>query len=163
VPGFLSSRPNWFPRPLSRKRMLSPLPLVPRGGHTCLQERGRGEPIRTKGQSLWYSIGIIKSLHGWVRASHSVAPPSPPPPEGLYRDADLCLPSSIPASRSGPSLTLGPWGLHGLAAEANHTPSHGLQIVHKDDSGPLLPSVLHINKLCSVQERSFHNGLASIL
>jgi hypothetical protein len=46
------------PRPLTRKRVL-PHPLtwfVPAaGGHTRLRERGRREPIRTKGQILWYS------------------------------------------------------------------------------------------------------------
>jgi hypothetical protein len=51
VPGFLSSRPNWLPRPLIRNRVLSPL-WFQGGGHTRLRERG-GEPIRTKGQTLW--------------------------------------------------------------------------------------------------------------
>jgi hypothetical protein len=45
VPGFLSSRPNWLPRPLPRKRVLSPLTLVPGGGggaHLLVGE-GAGE------------------------------------------------------------------------------------------------------------------------
>jgi hypothetical protein len=53
VPGFLSIRPNWLHRPLTRKRVLPP-PLVPRGlGYIRLRESGRGEPIRTKGQTVW--------------------------------------------------------------------------------------------------------------
>ncbi len=39
------------PRPLTHKRVLPPPSLVPREGHTRLWERGRGDPIRTKGGS----------------------------------------------------------------------------------------------------------------
>jgi hypothetical protein len=59
--GFLSCRPNWLPRPLARKRVLPP-PFGSWGGHTRLLERGRGEPIRTKGQTLWYSTGQRKTV-----------------------------------------------------------------------------------------------------
>jgi hypothetical protein len=41
VPGFLSCRPNWFPRPFNRKRVLLPL-WFRGGGHTRLRERGWG-------------------------------------------------------------------------------------------------------------------------
>ncbi len=54
VPGFLSSRPNWLPRPRARKRVLPPPPLVPGGTHSLAGERAR-ESIRTKGQTLWNS------------------------------------------------------------------------------------------------------------
>jgi hypothetical protein len=57
VPGFLSSRPNWVPHPLTRKRVLPPPPFGSRGeGHTRLRERGRGEPFWTRGQTLWFSF-----------------------------------------------------------------------------------------------------------
>ncbi len=56
VPGFLSSRPNWLPRPLTRKRVLPFSPIWFQGGgtHSLLGEGGggRGEPIWTKGQTL---------------------------------------------------------------------------------------------------------------
>jgi hypothetical protein len=61
VPGFLSSHPIWVPHPLTRKRVLLP-PLVPRGGHTHLWERGWEEPIWTKGRTLWYSSHSIIPL-----------------------------------------------------------------------------------------------------
>ncbi len=61
VPGFLSSRPNWVrtpPSPAGECLLPSP-PLFP-GGHTRLQERGWADPIRTRGQTLWYgTLGII--------------------------------------------------------------------------------------------------------
>jgi hypothetical protein len=46
VPGFLSSRPKWLPRPLTRKLVLPPRPL-PSGGrgvgwHIRLREGGGG-------------------------------------------------------------------------------------------------------------------------
>jgi hypothetical protein len=50
-----------YPRPLIRKRVLPPPPLVLGEGHTHLWVRGRGEPIRTKGQTLWYSIIPLSS------------------------------------------------------------------------------------------------------
>jgi hypothetical protein len=39
---------------------------VPRGGgHTRLRERGRGDPIKTKGQTFWYSTEVlVLSLYG---------------------------------------------------------------------------------------------------
>ncbi len=57
VPGFLSSRPNWLPRPLTSKRVLAPaLRFQGRGTlHTRFREGGGGSQIRTKGQTLWYS------------------------------------------------------------------------------------------------------------
>ncbi len=62
MPGFLSSRPNWIPRPLTRKRVLPP--LWSQGGDTlaCGIDRGRGEPIRKKEQTVWYSRYSIISL-----------------------------------------------------------------------------------------------------
>ncbi len=58
VPGFISSRPNWVrPPPLPQASVASP-PLVP-GGHTRWREWGWADPIRTRGQTLWYSIGIM--------------------------------------------------------------------------------------------------------
>ncbi len=55
VPGFLFSRPNWVP-PLPRPQAsIAPLPLgVQVGGHTRSRGRGWGDPIPTKGQTLWY-------------------------------------------------------------------------------------------------------------
>ncbi len=37
-------------------------PLIPKGGHTSLRERGRGETIWTKGQAPWYSWSSIIPL-----------------------------------------------------------------------------------------------------
>jgi hypothetical protein len=52
VPGFLSSRLNWLPPPLTRKRVLPSLWF--QRGYTLARGRGE-EPIWTKGQTLWYS------------------------------------------------------------------------------------------------------------
>jgi hypothetical protein len=47
VISFLSSRPNWDPRPLT---------LWFRGGGTlACRIGGGGVPVRTRGQTLWYS------------------------------------------------------------------------------------------------------------
>ncbi len=63
----LSSRPNWLPPPLTCKRVLPPR----RGGDTLAGgERGQGEPIRTKGHTLWYSRYSIIPLR--VLVSHIV-------------------------------------------------------------------------------------------
>jgi hypothetical protein len=50
---FFSSRPNWDPPPPHPEASVSPLRF--RGGHTRLRESGWGVPIRTRGQTLWYS------------------------------------------------------------------------------------------------------------
>ncbi len=56
VPGTISSRPNWLtPAPLPQSSDVFPLEPKGGGGNTRLWERGRGEPILTKGQTLWYS------------------------------------------------------------------------------------------------------------
>jgi hypothetical protein len=52
VPGFLFSRPNQLP-PSTHPLASDAPPLVPRGGHTRLQERG--DPNLDKGQKQWYS------------------------------------------------------------------------------------------------------------
>ncbi len=39
-----------------------PLPLWFRGGHTRLREKGWGVPIRTRGQTLWYSRFFVYVL-----------------------------------------------------------------------------------------------------
>ncbi len=44
-----------FPSPLSSEGEFCPCPLWGGGGHTRLQERGRWEPIRTRGKTLWCS------------------------------------------------------------------------------------------------------------
>ena len=57
MPGFLFSRPNRPPRPPHLQASVAPLPLLPRGAY-LLGGKGAGEPtnpIRTKGQTLWYS------------------------------------------------------------------------------------------------------------
>ncbi len=60
VPCFLSNRPNWLPPPSHPQESVA-RPLWLQGGDTH-GERGRGEPIRTKGQTLWYSrYTVIKS------------------------------------------------------------------------------------------------------
>jgi hypothetical protein len=63
VTGFLSSRPNWVrPNPHKQVNVYSemckrvcPPPLCLGGGHTLLREREWADPIRTRGQTLWYS------------------------------------------------------------------------------------------------------------
>ncbi len=52
------------PHPLTRRRVRPPLWL--RGEHIRLRERGRAAPIRTRGQTLWYSRYICTS---WCRTS----------------------------------------------------------------------------------------------
>ncbi len=48
------SRPNWYPPPPQPQASVPPTPLIP-GGNTLLGERGWGVPVRTRGQTLWYS------------------------------------------------------------------------------------------------------------
>jgi hypothetical protein len=57
VPCFLSkSRPNWLPMsPPHPQASVAPRPLVPGGGTHSLSGGGQGEPVRMKGQTLWYS------------------------------------------------------------------------------------------------------------
>jgi hypothetical protein len=55
VPGFLSSRPNRPPTSPARECCSSPL-WVQGGRHIRLRELGWGNPIPTKGQTLWYSM-----------------------------------------------------------------------------------------------------------
>jgi hypothetical protein len=55
VPGFLSSRSNRLLPPSHPQVSVALPPLVPRGGTHSLAEEGAEEPIRTKGQKLWYS------------------------------------------------------------------------------------------------------------
>ncbi len=51
------------PRTFTCKRVLPPTPLVPGGGgHTRLRERGRGEPVRTKGQTPWCSRYTVRKM-----------------------------------------------------------------------------------------------------
>jgi hypothetical protein len=58
VPGFLSSRPNWIPRPLTRKRVL--LPLWFQGGDT-LRAGGANSDEGTDILVLQYDYsGIIR-------------------------------------------------------------------------------------------------------
>jgi hypothetical protein len=53
VPEFLAGRLNWLPHPLPRKRVCSVYPQDPGGGGThSLVERGLGEPIHSKRQTL---------------------------------------------------------------------------------------------------------------
>ncbi len=80
VPGFLSSRPNWLPRPLTSKRV-----QVQGGGHTRLRERGGGGAnsdewtdtlvqvqynpstmyeLRTKQFILLHSYQVLQKSHG---------------------------------------------------------------------------------------------------
>ncbi len=55
VSGFLSSRANWLPRPSPARFASPPPPFGSKGGDMLSCGRGAGEPIRTKGQKLWYS------------------------------------------------------------------------------------------------------------
>jgi hypothetical protein len=56
VLGFFSSSPNCNPPPPHLQASVSPPPLVPGGRHTPLRKRGWGVPIRTRKQTLWYSL-----------------------------------------------------------------------------------------------------------
>ncbi len=51
--------------PLNRRRVYPPPLVGGGGGHTHLRERGRGVPIRTRGQTLWYSRYIRASSLSW--------------------------------------------------------------------------------------------------
>jgi hypothetical protein len=55
VPGFLSSRPNWVPHPLTHKQVLLPT-LGPKGETHSLEGKGVGDPIRTPRQKPWCSV-----------------------------------------------------------------------------------------------------------
>jgi hypothetical protein len=59
VSGFLYRRPNWLPPPSQPQASVAPPPRNQRGGNTRWEVSGRGEPIRTKGQTHWYSIGKV--------------------------------------------------------------------------------------------------------
>ncbi len=76
-------------RPLTRKRVLPP--FVPRGGtHSLGGESGRGggEPIRTKGHTLWYSrYNIIR-----LRCEYHESP--------LYRRTCTVYPSVLERYRT---------------------------------------------------------------
>jgi hypothetical protein len=73
VPGFLSSRQNWLPP--APHPLASVAPLWFQGGHTRLRERGCGEPIRTKGRTIWYSSYSITSGF-WPRVrAHALRAP----------------------------------------------------------------------------------------
>jgi hypothetical protein len=62
VPGFLSTRPNWPPRPLSE---CCPTPPRFQGGRHTLLWRGAGGGANSdKGQTLWYSMYSIIPLRG---------------------------------------------------------------------------------------------------
>jgi hypothetical protein len=65
VPGFYSSRPNWVypPRPPPASKYCShPPPFgAQKGRHTRFQGRGWGDPIQTKGRTLWFSMYTITS------------------------------------------------------------------------------------------------------
>ncbi len=56
VPEFLAGALNWRPHPLHRKRVCLPPRIQVEGEHTRLREGGGGEPMQTKGQTLWYSV-----------------------------------------------------------------------------------------------------------
>ncbi len=73
--GFFSSRPNCYTSTLSPAGECVPSPLVPGGGGTgTLVCRGEGVgPIRTRGQTLWYSRYIRYEYHVLCATKHQVA------------------------------------------------------------------------------------------
>jgi hypothetical protein len=74
VPGFLSSLQNWLPPPPHPPASVAPPPLVPGGTHSLAGE-GVGEPIRTKGRTIWYSSYSITSGF-WPRVrAHALRAP----------------------------------------------------------------------------------------
>jgi hypothetical protein len=72
VPGFLSSCLNWLPPPPHPQ--VSVAPPAPYWFHEKRTHllAGVGEPIRTKGQTLWYSMFTIISLRFEPSSSLSV-------------------------------------------------------------------------------------------
>ena len=81
VPGFLSSRPNWVCPPRHPQASVAPpTHLVPEHTLACGKGGGRGprtlsDPVRTKGQTLWYSrYCIIPPRYNCTVYRH----PSPP-------------------------------------------------------------------------------------
>jgi hypothetical protein len=56
---------------LTRKRVFDS-----KGGHTSLRKRGRGEPIRIKGQALWYSWSSIIPLGKVISLTFVEFPPN---------------------------------------------------------------------------------------
>jgi hypothetical protein len=61
VPGFLSNRPNWLPHP--QASVATTLSVPKEGDAIACGRGGRGELIRTMGQTLW-SLGMVYSLYG---------------------------------------------------------------------------------------------------
>jgi hypothetical protein len=90
VPGFLSSRLIWVPPPINRKGVL--LPQSPREEG----EGERGDPIPTKGQTLWYCMYTIiplRSNPSFATAFHRQALPATQRKErinGRLRKVDSC-------------------------------------------------------------------------
>jgi hypothetical protein len=76
--GFPSSRSNWGPYPLTRKENCFYPLWVQVDRHTRLRRRGWGDPIPTKGQTLWYytRMYIITPL---------ILRPTPPLSVYIYR------------------------------------------------------------------------------
>ncbi len=83
------------PHPLARKRVLPlPPPLVPRRETHSLAAEELGDPIPTKGQTLWYSMYTIIPLG----SAPSIRVTQPPPPSsqqdqqaGGYKDMSSIL------------------------------------------------------------------------
>ncbi len=66
VPGFLSSRPNWSPYPITRKRVLLPPPFGSGGEKHSLAREGWGTQFWT---ALWYPMYTLIPLRQCVTFS----------------------------------------------------------------------------------------------
>ncbi len=86
MPGFLSSRPiGSAPPPSSPAGECCPPWFRGGGGHTRLREMDWADPIRTRGQTQWYSRYSTKYIIHLLFLSSRFPPPSflpltPPPP-----------------------------------------------------------------------------------
>ncbi len=61
VPEFLAGRLSWLPPPPPTQTRVAP-PRNQVGRHTIAWGKGMGEPMQTKGQTLWYFCTVYSSL-----------------------------------------------------------------------------------------------------
>jgi hypothetical protein len=108
--GILYSRPNWVPPPPPPPRECSSSPFRVQGGrHSRLRWRGWGDPIPTKGQTLWYYMYTIIPLQGSISYRgrlHS------PPPRVHSRESNLVRRRTQTLSTSSPPHALGTVNTH---------------------------------------------------
>jgi hypothetical protein len=80
VSGFLSSRPHWVHHPLTRKQVLPPPPLVPRGEDMLAMGEGAGGTYSKEGTDTLVFMYTIIHLRCNVSGSPLFSQPDDPDP-----------------------------------------------------------------------------------